>query len=416
MASQLIPDSLGAAVDQSLAWIEFSPDGEILACNKIFSALLGYSQADLVGQHHRIFLSAEDAGGNDYIRFWENLRAAKTLTAQYKRLRKDGAFIWLQATYVPIIENGAVSRVFKIAADITHSKLDSLENESKMRAIGTTMAIIEFSPQGEILSANKSFLNAVGYSEKEIKGCHHGIFVADIERCSDGYKQFWASLASGKFCRGQFTRYAKDGKPVELEACYQPILNENGKVVKVIKFAYDVTAQKQRVLAELQARADQIDQAKLEVAQEVERRVKLDALLDEVSIPITPVWDHLLMVPLVGFIDTNRSEKIMDRVLADIVSNRARELIVDISGVPVVDTDTASRLVSIARAASLMGCHSTISGISPQIAKTITLLGVDLEGMSTTGTLMDAISGAYERLDFAVSKCSSHSPQNPDSE
>jgi PAS domain S-box-containing protein len=281
-----------------------------------------------------------------------------------------------------------------------------------MRAIGTTMAVIEFSPQGEILSANDAFLSAFGYSEKEIEGCHHGIFVADLERRSAEYRQFWASLATGTFCRGQFTRYAKDGQSVELEACYQPILDENGKVVKVIKFAYDVTAQKQRVLAELQARADQIDQAKLEVAQEVERRLKLDALLDEVSIPITPVWDQLLLVPLVGFIDTSRSEKIMDRVLADIVANRARELIVDISGVPLVDTDTASRLVSIARAASLMGCHSTISGISPQIAKTMTSLGIDLEGMSTTGTLMDAISGAYERLDFAVSKRSSLSPQN----
>ena len=192
---------------------------------------------------------------------------------------------------------------------------------------------------------------------------------------------------------------------IELEACYQPIVDEDGVVTKVVKFAYDVPPQKQRVRDELQSRADELDRAQAEVGKEAARRIKLDGLLDEVSTPITPVWDALLMVPLVGFIDRGRSEKIMDRILADIVKNKARELIIDISGVPVVDTDTANRLVSITKAVSLMGCFSTISGISPEIAKTITTLGIELQGMATTGTLMDAISGAYERLGFVMTRC-----------
>jgi len=406
MTAKGIPESLALAVDQSLAWIEFSSDGLIISCNHNFSELLGYPSAELIGQHHRIFVGPEDAHSRDYLQFWEGLNRGVALTAQYKRFRKDGTHVWLQASYVPISIDGTVTTVTKIASDITEFKQLSLENEAKMRAIQSTMSIIEFSPEGQIISANDVFLRATGYAMEEIKGRHHRMFVSKLEQDSHAYKGFWQALAQGQFCRGEFRRQGKQGQIIDLEACYQPIADDSGKVIKVIKFAYDVTAQKQTVRDELQASAVQRDQALMEASMELERRIELDAVLEEVSTPITPLWDKLLMLPLVGLIDSKRCEKIMDKVLADVGSTGARELIIDISGVAVVDTDTAGRLISIIKAVSLMGCQTAISGISPQIAKTMTLLGINMTGIRTTGTLMDAIIGAYERLDLTLSKCS----------
>jgi len=405
MRALSIPDDLAVAVDQVYAWIQFSHEGKIFGCNRIFADLMGYTPDEVIGQHHRIFVRADEAQSQGYADFWRRLKAGETFTDQFKRYKKDGRPVWLQATYIPMRNgDGSVTTVMKIATDITSSKLAALEADAKLAAIGTTMAIIEFAPDGSILEANQVFLDTLGYSGEEIRGRHHRMFVSETEQQSDAYQQFWSSLAKGQFYRGEFTRVGKAGNPIELEACHQPIWDENGVVVKVIKFAYDVTAQKNRVKAELQDRFDQLSQAQAKAKREVEQRMKLDALLDEVSTPVTPLWDQLLMLPLVGMIDRNRTDKIMDRVLTDILDYRALELIIDISGVPVIDTDTAGRLVSISKAATLMGCHSTISGISPEIAKTITLLGIELDGVTTTGTLMDAISGAYERLNYSLER------------
>lgn len=117
----------------------------------------------------------------------------------------------------------------------------------------------------------------------------------------------------------------------------------------------------------------------------------------EMSTPVTEIWDSVLLLPIVGIVDSRRSEDIMHAVLNAISSRAAREFILDISGVGVVDTAVANYLIKITKAASLMGCESTISGISPAIAQTIVQLGVDVGSVRTTATMMDALSGAFRR-------------------
>lgn len=117
----------------------------------------------------------------------------------------------------------------------------------------------------------------------------------------------------------------------------------------------------------------------------------------EMSTPVTEIWDSVLLLPVVGIVDSRRSEDIMTAVLSAISTRAAREFILDISGVGVVDTAVANYLIKITEAASLMGCESTISGISPAIAQTIVQLGVDVGSVRTTATMMDALSGAFRR-------------------
>lgn len=115
----------------------------------------------------------------------------------------------------------------------------------------------------------------------------------------------------------------------------------------------------------------------------------------EMSTPVTALWDDILMLPVVGIIDSNRAQDIMSAVLRSIADTRARVFIMDISGVPVVDTAVANHIIKITRATRLMGCQSILSGVSPTIAQTMVELGIDVGGILTKATLRDAMEAAY---------------------
>jgi rsbT co-antagonist protein RsbR len=122
----------------------------------------------------------------------------------------------------------------------------------------------------------------------------------------------------------------------------------------------------------------------------------------KMSTPVTEIWEGVLLLPVVGTVDGRRSEIIMNTVLNSISTLNAREFILDISGVGVVDTSVANYLIRIIKAASIMGCKSTISGISPAIAQTIVHLGIDIESIHTTATMMDALSNAFSDLGIQI--------------
>ncbi|MBU2090864.1 MAG: PAS domain-containing methyl-accepting chemotaxis protein, partial [Alphaproteobacteria bacterium] len=118
------------------------------------------------------------------------------------------------------------------------------DNRSKIEALNKSQTIIEFLPDGTIITANANFLNAMGYDLAEIQGKHHSIFIDPAEHGTAGYKGFWASLARGELSKGQFKRIGKGGREIWLEASYNPLLTRSGKVYKVVKYATDISAEK----------------------------------------------------------------------------------------------------------------------------------------------------------------------------
>ena len=120
--------------------------------------------------------------------------------------------------------------------------------------------------------------------------------------------------------------------------------------------------------------------------------------LMEMSTPVTEIWNGVLLLPLVGLIDSKRALDVMTTTLEKIAQTRARVFILDISGVGVVDTAVANHLVRITKATRLMGCESTISGVSASIARTIVELGIDVGSMKTTATMRDALAGAFREI------------------
>lgn len=112
----------------------------------------------------------------------------------------------------------------------------------QVAAIGKSQAVIEFDLEGNILTANDNFLNAMGYQLDEIKGKHHRMFVDDRYQKSAEYKAFWARLARGEYDSGQYKRVGKTGKEIWIQASYNPIMDSNNKPFKVVKYATDITA------------------------------------------------------------------------------------------------------------------------------------------------------------------------------
>jgi rsbT co-antagonist protein RsbR len=126
--------------------------------------------------------------------------------------------------------------------------------------------------------------------------------------------------------------------------------------------------------------------------------------LMEMSTPVTEIWKGILLLPIVGIVDSKRAQDIMNAALAQITETHARIFILDISGVGVVDTAVANHLVKITKATRLMGCESMISGVSPAIAQTIVELGIDVGTVKTTATMRDALADGFAQVGIQLTE------------
>ncbi|WP_244476436.1 PAS domain-containing methyl-accepting chemotaxis protein [Methylobacterium sp. Leaf88] len=240
--------ALMAAIDRSRARIEFTPDGTVLTANDLFLDLMGYTLAEVTGEPHGRFVSPEERASEAYRAFWDALRRGEPQTRAFKRFAKDGRAVWIQATYNPVRDRaGRVTRVVKLATDVTAEVLRSIDHDGQLEALQRSQAVIAFALDGTILEANANFLAAVGYTRDEVQGRHHGLFVDPDERAGAAYRAFWADLGRGEFRSGEFKRIAKGGREIWIQATYNPIRDRDGVPVKVVKFATDITAQKLQV-------------------------------------------------------------------------------------------------------------------------------------------------------------------------
>ena len=235
-----------AAVMQAQATIEFDLQGRILDANPQFLRLTGYSRAELVGQHHRLLMRADEAANTAYAGFWAALQRGEAQAGEFRRQRKDGQPLWLQASYNPLRNwRGRPCGVIKIAQDITARVQRDAETAGQLQAIGKSQAVIEFDLDGRVLAANDNFLAALGYRADQLVGQHHSLLVAPQERQSAEYRAFWGRLRAGQHQTAEFRRIHRDGSDVWIQASYNPVLDADGQVTKVVKFATVITAQVQ---------------------------------------------------------------------------------------------------------------------------------------------------------------------------
>jgi methyl-accepting chemotaxis protein len=250
-----------SAIDRVQAVVEFALDGMVLHANQNFLKTMGYRLEEVQGQHHRVFVDPREAAAPAYAQFWERLADGDYQAGEFKRLGKDGKEVWLLATYNPILDlNGRPHKVVKYATDITASKLENAAYESRVQAISRAQAVIEFDLSGIILDANQNFLELMGYTIEEVRGLHHRTFVEPSAAAGAEYQSFWERLGRGEFHAGEYKRIGNHGREVWLQATYSPIFDLNGRPVKVVKYAVDITAAKIRN-AEYEGRVTAVDQA-----------------------------------------------------------------------------------------------------------------------------------------------------------
>ncbi|MBC7908423.1 MAG: PAS domain-containing methyl-accepting chemotaxis protein [Rhodospirillaceae bacterium] len=232
------------ALNKSQAIIEFQMDGRVITANSNFLKALGFEASEVEGKHHSMFVEPAYRDSQEYKQFWDKLNRGEFQAAQYKRIGKGGKEVWIEASYNPIIgANGKPYRVIKYATDVTSQNQAFADLQAQVNAIKKSQAVIEFTLDGTILTANENFLSALGYRLDEIQGKHHSMFVEPAERDGAAYREFWQKLKRGEYQSAQYKRIGKGGRVVWIEASYNPILDLNGKPFKVVKYATDVTKQ-----------------------------------------------------------------------------------------------------------------------------------------------------------------------------
>ena len=379
------------AIDQVLARLELSPEGLILDANPHFLAIMGYPLDELKGKHHDRLLSPDEAQSATYDTFWETLRSGTSQEGEFHLLDKQGRDIWIRGACSPVLDaEGQLTRIIIYAMDLTGQKQLTASFEGQLNALSRVMGKVEFSLDGTILDANPRFLDIVGYQLEELKGQHHRLLVDPDYAQSADYRTFWETLRRGEFLAGEFCRLGKQGQEVWIQGSYNPVLDLNGKPSKIVKFATDITAQVEQ--------HRQLKRAMVEAEEAARVREELHKSLQEMSTPVTPIWDGILLLPLVGIIDSMRTADVMNKSLTKIAETRARVFVLDIAGVATVDTGVANQLIKITKATQFMGCEAIISGVSPAIARTMVELGVSVGDVRTTATLRDAFEIALKRV------------------
>lgn len=256
--------ALVKAFSQSQAIIEFQPDGTIVTANENFCQALGYQLSEIAGKSHSMFVDAEYAKSDAYGEFWAKLRNGKFDQQEYCRVAKGGRRVWIQASYNTVLNRrGKVVRVVKVATNTTAEHQKNAEFEAKLAAISRVQGVIEFMPTGEIIDANKNFLELLGYRLDEVKGKHHRMFLDDASAQSADYEKFWRKLNSGEFAAAEFKRYGKGKREVWIQASYNPIFDLENKVTSIVKFATDITG-RVRAISEVAGGLSQLADNNLE--------------------------------------------------------------------------------------------------------------------------------------------------------
>lgn len=269
------------------------------------------------------------------------------------------------------------------------------------QAIRERQLVIEYDADGLVLAVNPQALSLLGYRLGDLRGKSEELLltttVFEAEKCQDK----WRNLKAGKPVDQLLHLFSKDGDDVFVEALYQPLIDGDGGVSGVLMIGCDVSATEKRLrkaFAMMEKKSAALNEALQETREAHQLREEMDRALQAMATPVTPIWDGVLLLPLVGIVDSTRTDDAMKTTLDKISSTGAKMFILDISGVPSVDTAVANQLIKITKATKIMGCETIVSGVSSAIAHTIVELGIDIGEMLTTSSLRDAVSISLDRV------------------
>ncbi len=227
------------AIQSRVPYIEFTPEGVVTFVNDRFLAIMGYAREEVIGKHHSALCFPEDVKTREYEQLWQDLRRGESRNSRFIRQAKSGKAVWLEASYFPILLDGKVIKVAKVASNVTEQQSTLERSQALLAALDKSLAVIDFQPDGTVITANQNFLHCFGYRLDEVVGQSHRMF------CDEEFYQqnpnFWRDLGTGSIQSGLFMRRGRHGEKIWLEATYNPIFNHEGKVIKIIKLASNIS-------------------------------------------------------------------------------------------------------------------------------------------------------------------------------
>ncbi|PKH77181.1 chemotaxis protein [Pseudomonas sp. Choline-02u-1] len=235
------------SLESEMLALTLEPDGRIRSVNQNFLDEMLYKSQDLVGRAIEDIVPAHVKSDEFHQRFKNSMSRGEHFAGAVRLLRGNGDEAWLRSIVQPVrSSDGRIRHISFYASDLTRTIEASREHENLIGALVRSTAVIEFDLNGNVLTANDRFLNGMGYSLAQIKGKHHRTFCAPEEYNSAEYQNFWRRLNSGEFVAGRFKRIDSHGRTVWLEASYNPVVDANDKLYKVVKFATVITDQVNR--------------------------------------------------------------------------------------------------------------------------------------------------------------------------
>ncbi|CAE6944161.1 Biofilm dispersion protein BdlA [Ectopseudomonas oleovorans] len=247
-------EQVRASLEEEMLVLILDPQGRIERANENFLKEMGYTADRLRGEQLLKLIPEHVRNLDFHHRVRQALERGEHLAGVIRLLRGSGEEAWLRSILQPVRDSAGRIRFFSIhASDLTRTIESSREHENLIKALQRSTAVIEFNLDGEVLTANQRFLDAMGYSLQQIQGKHHRIFCDPSEVNSPAYAQFWDKLRRGDFVVDRFKRLDSHGRDVWLEASYNPITDAHDRLYKVVKFATVITDQVQREEAVAQA-------------------------------------------------------------------------------------------------------------------------------------------------------------------
>ena len=253
----------------------------------------------------------------------------------------------------------------------------------KLHVEQTPLGVIEWDTSFRVSAWNPAAERIFGHSRAEALGQHAAfILPPDIER--EIVDVVWEDLKAQRgSARNTNANRTRDGRVIMCEWYNTPLIDGDNRVIGAASLVQDVTAQRE-------AEKERIAlQEQLIAAQQ--------AALRELSTPLIPIADGVVVMPLIGAIDSARAQLVMEFLLDGITAQRAEYAILDITGVKVVDTEVAAALARVAQAAKLLGAQVILTGIRAEVARALINLGVDLGGVVTRSNLQTGIAYAPEQ-------------------
>ncbi|MFP4440840.1 MAG: PAS domain S-box protein [Chloroflexaceae bacterium] len=353
--------------------------GEIILVNRQWEQFNYIARTEALGKTDQELYPANIAAAN-----WEiasRVLETSTILEQEDEIPTANGLRTYGSINFPIYDNqGQIAAVGSTATDITVQRQD----EDALRLF---KALAEHAPDGIVVSGldnivtyiNPAFERLAGYSTADL-GRHAYEFYAEEDAI---LQEVTRLVKAQRFWQGQFTYRRKSGGMFTGHLSIFLVLDDDSTPIAIARIIRDLTGQ-QRIEAERAALQQQVIAAQ-------------QAALRELSTPLIPLTSDIVLMPLIGAIDSQRAHLVVETLLAGVAAQHAHLVILDITGVAVVDTQVAQVLLQAAQAVRLLGARIMLTGIQPQIAETLVHLGIDLRGVLTHGSLQMGIAWALGR-------------------